>query len=287
MAPDTGLVLARFAALVLALGLAGIPAYLALAGVRSAGRTLRVAIAVIVCCFSIASFWWAAASVAAMAAMPLTQLDSELLLTVLNATPLGKVLAVKLVAAASLLWALLFSQNLRAFALIAFPGLASFAWTGHSGSTDGTMGVLQRSLDILHLSAAAIWVGALCVFLTSLFAVSDRSEFTRRLEAFAKTGTVVVSTLALTGMANAYIISRSGWSIHSEWTYLLGAKIVLFFAMLGFAGLNRWFFAPAYLHRKPGSEYRLTISLALESIAALSILLLVANLGFLDPSASG
>ncbi len=285
MTPDTGLVLARFVALVLALGLTGIPAYLGIAGVRSAGRTLRIVVAGTACCFGIASLWWAAASVAAMAALPLAQLDSETLLAVLNATPLGKVLAIKLVVAASLLFAVAISRNLWGFALIAFPGLASFAWTGHSGAGECALGTLQRTLDVLHLGAAAVWAGALCIFLVSLAAKSERGEFTRRLEAFAKTGTIVVCTLALTGMTNGYVISRSGWSIYSEWTYLLVAKIILFLAMLCFAGLNRWYLAPAFLHRKPGSERNLTISLALESVAAVCILLLVAKLGFLDPSA--
>ena len=285
METDTGLILARFAALVLALGLMGIPVYLSLAGVRLASRRLRVTIAAIALFFGLASLWWAAASVAAMAALQLAQLDSETLLIVLNATPLGKVLAVKLVAAASILLAVVITRKLWAFALIAFPGLASFAWTGHSGAGEGTLGTVQRSLDVLHLGAAAVWAGALCIFLASLAAKSERGEFALRLEAFARTGALVVSSLALTGMANAFLIAREGWSADSEWTFLLASKIALFFAMLGFAGLNRWYFTPAFRYHKPGSERNLTISLALESLAALCILVLVANLSFLDPSA--
>ena len=284
MPPDTGLVLARFAALALLLALAGIPLYLRIAGQVVASRALCIGLAVLAAGSALASLWWAAASVAAMAAMPLAGLDREILFAVLSATPLGDVLIVRLAVAACLLIALALTARTLPAALIAFPALASSAWTGHAGATEGMIGTAHRAMDVVHLGAAAVWLGALCVFVMTHFGAGVRRQFVERLSAFARTGTVVVIALAVTGLANALLITRNGWSATSGWSLLLAVKICFFLAMLGFAALNRWRLAPAFERGTPGAARRLGLSLTLETASAFSIVLLVAVFGMLDPS---
>jgi putative copper resistance protein D len=284
MTPDSGLVLARFAALVALMAMAGVPIYcLASAQARLGGQARRI-LAGLAVISVIASLWWSAASVAAMAAMPIASLDRATLLAVLEATPTGTVLALRLASAALLLACLALTPRSLPAALIAFVALATSAWTGHSGAAEGDLGLAQRGLDAVHLGAASLWLGALLVFLASLRGNPDRPRLVERLSAFARTGTVVVVLLAVTGSANALLIGREGWSPTSGWTVLLAAKLALFLAMLGLAGINRWRLTPALAAHAPGAERRLLVSLSLETGCALAIVALVAVLGLLDPA---
>jgi putative copper resistance protein D len=281
--PDSGLVLARFAALAALMALAGVPLYRLIAGDRRLDRPTRRALAVLSVLAGFASLWWAAASVAAMAAMPLSALDRATLLAVLEATPMSTVLAVRLAALASLLACLALTPRSLPAALIALVALATSAWTGHSGALEGAVGMAQRGLDAIHLGAAALWLGALLVFLASLAGKAERPRLVDRLSAFARTGTLVVVLLAVTGSANAVLIGREGCSPASGWSLLLAAKLALFLAMVGLAALNRWRLTPALAANAPGAERRLRLSLALEASCALAIVALVAVLGLLDP----
>lgn len=284
MTPDSGLVLARFVALAAMMSLSGLPLYLLSAGQARLGTTMRLALAGLGLVAALASAWWAAASVAAMAAMPLGALDRATLLAVLEATPMGMVLLVRLAAIALALACLALSNRTLPAALLALVALATSAWTGHSGALEGTVGMVQRGLDVVHLAAAALWLGALIAFLASLAGGNDRPGLVERLSGFARTGTFVVVALALTGSANALLIGREGWSPASSWSLLLTAKVTLFLAMLGLAAINRWRLTPALAAGVPGAEQRLRRSLALETGCALGIVALVAVLGLLDPA---
>src|SRR5260370_34148932 len=99
-------------------------------------------------------------------------------------------------------------------ALAAALGLtAAIAWTGHAGSTAGEIGIVHLTADILHLIAAAAWIGGL-VSLVQLLAETRRdtahapfaAEATRR---FSTLGLVSVGTLLLTGIVNALILGGS------------------------------------------------------------------------------
>lgn len=286
---DTGLILARaltYAALVPA---AGLPFYLATTGrVAAVSRMERQVTIGLALAALVASAWWALASVAAMAALPLSGLDRETVTAVLGATPLGSALAVRAVALALLIVAM--ACRWRA-ALAALPGLvalATCAATGHAGASEGAAGTLHRLSDVVHLAAAACWIGALLSFAGGALGREPGERLDPRLAAFARTGTAIVALVLATGIANTLLIA--GWppawasAGPSTWAMLVGAKIVLYLAMLGLAGLNRWRLAPALARHAPGARRHLRISLAIETSLALGVLALVAALGVLDPA---
>jgi len=281
---DMTIIMARFALMALSLGLAGVPLYLRIAGQRAASRKLRIALAAGAVVAAMASMWWAAASVAAMAAVPLTDLDVATLLAVLDATPLGPVLELRLAASAALLVAVFVVPRNALLALIAAIGPVSGAWTGHAGAAEGLSGAIQRLSDAIHLLGAALWFGALLVFLASVSEREERPVLTARLERFARTGTAIVIALAVTGGLNVLLIARTGWEPASTWSLLLATKLVLFGAMLGLAGLNRWKLTPEYAADLPQAARRLRLSLTLETGCALAIFAIVAVLGLSDPT---
>jgi len=162
--------------------------------------------------------------------------------------------------------------------------LGTMAWTGHAGASESGMGLLHRFADVVHLLAGATWLGALTGFLWQAFGRDDAKR-TAGLAAFARTGSVVVALLLLTGIVNALAIA--GWPppLSGRWTIFLGIKIALFGAMLALAAINRWKITPALEHGDASAQARLRRSLVLETALGIGVVGVVALLGVLDPAA--
>jgi putative copper resistance protein D len=276
---DASLVAARLATYAALLLAAGVPLYLTAARERGAWRLAgAAAIAAMV-----ASVWWVLEAIAAMAAQPVGQIDPEMAFAVLDATPLGTVMAVRLAALLAAL-AALWRCHMGLAALAASVALATMAWTGHAGAGEGGTGALHRASDVLHLLAASIWTGALTLFFAAAIFSQDREALLRRLSGFAVIGSAIVVLLLLTGIANTLAIA--GWPIDpaSDWTWLLGAKLALFLGMLALAVFNRWLLTPGLVRDPTGNLGYLKLSLALETGAVFLILAIVSWLGVLSPS---
>lgn len=281
---DPVLILARFVLYGLALGLAGVPLYLWLTGAGLPRRHFRPAYVVAALLAIVASLLAAATAVTAMAAMPLGSLDLATFTAVAEATPVGTVLDIRLVAYALLIiGALVFPRN-WALAAIAVVALGTHALTGHAGAGEGTAGHVQRVLDVTHLIGAALWFGALLAFLGGVLGRGPVAPLVERLEGFARIGTAVVAVLAVTGAINGWLIVRGGFALDSDWSLLLVAKLCLFGVMLACAGLNRWKLTPAFAAGMPGARGRLMASLTVETLCAIGIFAVVAWLGMADPS---
>lgn len=281
---DAGLIAARVAVYAATMLAAGIPLYLAVARRQAAqeGLACRVAGSAALAGLA-ASAWWAIASIAAMAATPVAELDRDMVLAVLQATPLGTVLAVRALALPLAALAA-FRRRIAPAALAASVALGTTAWTGHAGASEAGLGTLHRAADVIHLLAAAAWLGALVLFLGAAIGGSDRRKLVRDLSAFAATGSVIVGLLLLTGIANTLIVA--GWppELASGWSLALGIKLALFALMLALAAANRWRLTPR-LQRDPAAGMRpLRHSLALETATALAIVAIVGLLGTLSPT---
>ncbi len=170
---------------------------------------------------------------------------------------------------------------------LALAALAALAWTGHAGASEGAAGTLHRTADILHLTAASVWLGTLIL----LFAALARSriatgDLIAALRRFAVTGTVIVGTLIATGAINLWAIAgieSLPALAASDYGRVLGLKLLLFGAMLGFAGFNRWRLTPRLEAASRSAMGGLRASVTLETLLALGVILAVALLGTLPP----
>lgn len=280
-----GLIAARALVYVLLLPAAGLPLYaltaLRVAPVSNATRRVTAAFAVLA---GLASIWWVVASVAAMAATPVAELDRGTVMVVAGATPLGMVLTVRLAAltvlAATILWSRL---PLTIPILAGLAALATMAFTGHAGASEGLTGLVHRLSDTLHLAAAACWLAALLRFVIGVLRGEPATASARHLARFAATGTVIVTLLVVTGIINVGLIA--GWALppRSLWTALLAVKLALFAAMLGLAALNRWRLTPALERGEANARAALKRSLCAELACGLALVGVVAVLGTLDP----
>lgn len=274
-APLVAARLAAYGALLLA---AGVP--LALTFAREAGGWKLASLAMLGAIA--ASLWWVLEAVAAMAALPLGALDREMVGAVLEATPLGAVMTVRLAALVAALVAL-WRRRMALAAVAASVALATMAWTGHAGASEAGLGMLHRAADVLHLLAAATWLGALVLFLSAALRGGDDGALARRLSGFARLGSGIVLVLLVTGIANSLIITGGRIDFGAAWFGVLAVKLGLFAAMLVLAAGNRWWLVPALNDNRPGSLRAIRLSLSLETAAGCMIVALVSVLGILTP----
>lgn len=278
----TGLLAARAAAYLALLLVAGVPLHVLAAGQALALRA-RLVLALLAIVAALASAWWALESVAAMAGISLAELDQATAEVVLAQTPLGKVMEWRLTALAAVVLACFLPfrvLRLPALALAGSVALGSVAWTGHAGASEMA---LHRVADVAHVIAAATWIGALAVFVASAF--SREGADTAALARFARTGSVVVAVLIVTGLLNTLAIAGWPMALEARWFSILAVKLALFAAMLALAAGNRWRIVPALERGEPGATARLRRSLLLEFAAGLGVVALISLLGVLDPAA--
>lgn len=192
------------------------------------------------------------------------------------------------------------SQALWATAALGAGATLSLAWGGHGAGDEGLQGAIHLGADLLHLLAAALWVGALgaLVFLVLDTRVTRDAAVSSRLHAalagFSGWGTLAVGLLVVTGVANSWFLvgpTHLGSLFTTLYGCLLLAKLGLFAAMAVLAGVNRWRLTPALnasgvVDLAPAVA-ALRRSLALESVAGVLVLLAVAWLGTLAPPAAG
>lgn len=303
---DWGLIAIRFALyadLMLLVGLAAFPLYSLTRAEREdgailppCGKLLWLALAALP--LSVAGF---AISSAAMMGVAVSALDFPILGSMAGDTEQGAAFLVRVVTLVATLAALVLlrlSQTLR-YALAMVGGsiaLATLLWSGHAAATEGALGVAHRIGDIVHMIAAALWIGGISAFGFLLIPREQTRDgayiaaVARALANFSRIGTAAVAIIIFTGLLNGFAIFGNGvWTaLQSTYGLLMAAKIILFGAMLVLAANNRWKLTPLLEQSLisdvwPVAWSRLRISIVLEIAIGATLLALVAWLGTLAP----
>ena len=243
---------------------------------------------------------WVLFQASAMSGLSLKEaMVGDVLSVVVNETQFGLVCEIRLVLAIILAGCLAYDRYvpLRWAGLASALGLiAAIAWAGHAGSGVGELGVLHLAADLLHLIAAAVWLGGL-VSLALLLAAACRldalvwaSVAREATQRFSTLGIVSVGAILATGIVNSWILVGSWHAlIVTEYGRLLMLKIALFAAMVSIAGVNRFWLTPR-LALRPGSEpqlrvlRRLTRNSTIEIALGLAIFTIVGALGTTHPA---
>lgn len=234
---------------------------------------------------------------AMMSGVALRDTDLASVASVVTATAVGTAFLVRMAALAmALALGLLWHKECAATSLTALLGtvaLGSLAWSGHGVMDDGRTGVVHLVADIIHLLAAAIWVGALASLGVLLFSKSRDSAADSHdaLAGFASAGSVSVALVLASGLINSWLLvgPQNFWSLGSSlYGRLLLMKLALFVVMLALASINRFRLTPglAAATTSPNAAKvvnQLRLSLMMEMLAAVIILGLVAWLGTLEP----
>ena len=243
---------------------------------------------------------WFMLQAASMSGLSLGEaMTSEVLLTVLNQTQFGLVSEIRIVLAMILAGCLAYDRLAGAewFALAAALGLtAAIAWTGHAGATLGSIGNLHLMADVLHLVAAAAWIGGLMGLALLLVAVRNIRAAAwmplarNAVGRFSTLGIVSVITLMITGIVNAWILVGSFHAlVTSGYGRLLMLKVMVFAVMLVFAAANRFWLTPrldlSSANEAPLAALRqLTRNSIIEIALGITIFAIVGMLGTLHPA---
>lgn len=247
---------------------------------------------------------WLVLTAAAMSNRPAAQVFSDSVLwTVLSQTTFGRDWLARFVLACALaatLPALLSPQNhktpwLEATAAVlaaAFAG--TLAWSGHAAGGLGGEAIIHPAADVLHLIAAAAWVGALLplIVLFGAAGADDASLAIARTATarFSILGIVSVGTLLVTGIVNTFYLAGSVAALRgTDYGRLLLIKIALFLAMVAIAAVNRFRLTPQLVQQASIAASRdalrqLRCNASIEVLAGAIVIVIVAALGTMPPA---
>jgi putative copper resistance protein D len=247
---------------------------------------------------------WLVLTAAAMSDLSAAQVFGDgVLWTVLSQTVFGRDWLIRLVLACALaatLPSLLTQQNHKtrwietAAAVLAAAFAGTLAWSGHAAGGLGGEAVLHPAADVLHLIAAAAWVGALVPLIVLFAAAAGADDASLAMARTATTrfsilGIVSVGTLLATGIVNTYYLAGSVPALlHTDYGRLLLIKIALFLAMVAIAAVNRFRLTPQLLQDASIAASRdalrqLRRNAAIETLAGAIIIAIVAALGTMPP----
>ena len=268
----------------------------------AAFRTRLVAIAWISLAFSIVSgAAWLALTAQSMSGQPLSDVLSQgVIWTVLAHTDFGNDWVARLVGAvllAATLPALIpahrHPSRLTAAAAVVLAAalVGSLAWAGHAIGASGVEGVIHPGADVLHLIAAAAWVGSLPL-LALLLATAEHDPTVAAMARdttlrFSTLGILSVGTLLATGVVNSwYLVGSLPALVETQYGRLLLIKIALFLGMVAIAAANRLHFTPRLLRNETATAAvrQLRRNAAIETLFGVVILVIVAVLGTLPPA---
>jgi copper resistance protein D len=247
---------------------------------------------------------WLVLTAAAMSEQPAAQIfGDDVLWTVLSQTTFGHAWLVRFVLACALAAALtpLLSPRDRkspwleiTAAILAAAFAGALAWSGHAAGGLGDEAFIHPAADVLHLIAAAAWVGAL-VPLIVLFAAAGADDaslaLARKATArFSILGIISVGTLLMTGIVNTFYLAGSVPALlHTDYGRLLLIKIALFLTMVAIAAVNRFRLTPQLLQHASIAASRdalrqLRRNAAIETLAGAAVIAIVAALGTMPPA---
>jgi putative copper resistance protein D len=247
---------------------------------------------------------WLVLTAAAMSDLPAAQVFGDgVLWTVLSQTVFGRDWLIRLVLACALaatLPSLLSQQNHKtrwieaAAAVLAAAFAGTLAWSGHAAGGLGGEAILHPAADVLHLVAAAAWVGAL-VPLIVLFAAAGADDASLAMARtatarFSILGIVSVGTLLATGIVNTYYLAGGVPALlHTDYGRLLLIKIALFLTMVAIAAVNRLRLTPQLVQQAGIAASRealrqLRRNAAIEALTGAIVIAIVAALGTMAPA---
>jgi putative copper resistance protein D len=268
----------HFAATLLA---AGTVSFIVLVAGPSMLRRLTIVVWTALVLTVLTGLAWLALIASAILDVPVADIGRDGgLWTVVTETRFGQIACLRLALAVALA-VLMGWPRQRVLQLATAAALAGLlAVVGHAGATPGAIGWVHLASDVVHVLAAAAWLGglpALALMLAS--ATPNASAATRR---FSILGMVSVAALLASGLINSWqLLGGPGDLLAAAYGQVLLAKIILFAAMVGVAAVNRIWLTP----RLPAARRALLRNSLIETGFGFAVLLLAGALGTMVPSA--
>jgi putative copper resistance protein D len=246
---------------------------------------------------------WLVLTAESMSGEPLGALSHGVLWIVVSQTDFGNVWLLRIVAACLLGGLFVHFVSVKGLtalwlktvtAVLAAVFVGALAFTGHGIGGQGVEGIVHPAADVLHLVAAAAWVGALlplALLLTTIGPDSSSLAVARIATLrFSTLGLASVATLLVTGIINTwYLVGSVSALIGTDYGQLLLFKLALFAAMVGIAVVNWSRLTPRLVQNADAmgaqrAQRQLRRNAAIEAAAGAIITGIVAVLGILPPA---
>ena len=161
--------------------------------------------------------------------------------------------------------------------------MLAFVQVGH---TVGEPRVLLGGLLILHLLAAAFWIGSLWPLYRLAGQSAADPAAARILERFGRIALFVVGLLVLAGAVLAVLLAGGVTPLFTTaWGQFLLAKVLLVALLLLLAAVNKWRLVPAFSRGDTTARRRLRRSIAVEGMLVAAVLGMTAILtGITSPN---
>ncbi len=276
----------QYAALMLLCGASIFLEMLAPAPLRSALRLERFG-PVVACIALAAGLCWFGGETAAIGNGWTDAFNPQMLASVVTDTPFGLFWIGHIVVAAALVVALVRRAPGMILVGLSTLLLASLALVGHAAMQEGSIGLLHRASDMVHLLAAGFWLGALPPLLGCIWLLRDpthRADAMQALVRFSGLGHVAVALVLLTGAANiALTLGHVPTDLSSPYQQLLVEKIILVAAMLAIALINRYLAMPRLKTADAKAQRSLLVGTLAEIALGVAVIALVSAFGIADP----
>ncbi|MEO6985039.1 MAG: copper homeostasis membrane protein CopD [Paralcaligenes sp.] len=164
--------------------------------------------------------------------------------------------------------------------------LLCMAFVGHAAIHQGTLGVLARFNQAVHLYTGAYWLGCLVpLWLTLGYLKTDyRSAVVRTHITFSTFGHIAVAGVIVSGIVNVGLVLGTwpfDWA--SIYQRLLLIKIMLVALMILLALMNRHVLMPAMDRNSERANRMFGRTVALETLLGIGVLALVSAFATLAP----
>lgn len=291
-----GLVVSRFlhlSALLTLLGCSLFPLY----ADRSANSFLRMRQVALISAIAalVTGVFWFAFTAAGMSGSLAGATNWPTLSLVANSTAFGHIWIVRLILLAAAWMMFATTRQTRPLwpiaAAVSGVTAASITWAGHGLEGEGFGATLHAVSDVVHLFAAAVWIGALVGLLLLLRRGATRRDTSAALIAFSGIGPLTVAFLGITGLVNSWFLvgpQRLADIFTTAYGITLLIKIALFAGMVVLATINRFRLTPRLAMAQDaaaeqGAVRSLKRSIATETVLAACVIAAVALLGTLPP----
>ena len=152
----------------------------------------------------------------------------------------------------------------------------SFTQIGHLSNIEPS---LIKLLLILHLLGVAFWIGAFTPLYRAASGLLPDEETADLAHRFGQWAVYIVIGLFIAGLIMAFNLLASPSQLFStEYGRTLGFKVLIFFALLGLAALNKLRLVPALKTSQPNAAKRLRQSILLESLLVAAIFIITSIL---------
>jgi copper resistance protein D len=169
----------------------------------------------------------------------------------------------------------------RPAAAAAGAAIVAESWLGHGGSMEGLLGAVLLATSIVHLAAAAIWLGALPALWLAIKNLPAEAAASLARD-FSPIGIACVALITVTaGIQYFFLIGQPADLISTGYGLTASFKIAALVSLVALAAINRTRFTP----RLPASRPQLLRSINAEIVIGLFTLLAAGLILQLEPPA--